>query len=88
MFIFLGGGTGGSADQGAVEAGALQGVQDGQGGGDEGQDGRERQVRLGLTLGVFLRNSSLDPYPQRIQCWGSVTFWCGSGSPDPYRTSN
>ncbi len=18
------------------------------------------------------------------QCWGSVTFWCGSGSPDPY----
>ncbi len=19
-----------------------------------------------------------------IQCWGSVTFWCGSGSPDPY----
>ncbi len=21
-------------------------------------------------------------YPN--QCWGSVTFWCGSGSPDPY----
>jgi hypothetical protein len=18
------------------------------------------------------------------QCWGSVTFWCGSGSADPY----
>ncbi len=18
------------------------------------------------------------------QCWGSVTFWCGFGSPDPY----
>jgi hypothetical protein len=19
-----------------------------------------------------------------FQCWGSVTFWCGSGSSDPY----
>jgi hypothetical protein len=19
-----------------------------------------------------------------LQCWGTVTFWCGSGSPDPY----
>jgi hypothetical protein len=44
MLILSGGGAGGSADQGAVEARALQGVQDGQGGGDEGQDGRERQV--------------------------------------------
>ncbi len=21
---------------------------------------------------------------QSLQCWESVTFWCGSGSPDPY----
>ncbi len=20
----------------------------------------------------------------RMQCWGSMTFWCGSGYPDPY----
>jgi hypothetical protein len=48
MLKYLGGGAGGSADKGAVEARALQGVQDGQGGGDEGQDGRERQVDLNL----------------------------------------
>jgi hypothetical protein len=25
----------------------------------------------------------LERYPLQ-QCWGSMTFWCGSGSPDPY----
>ncbi len=53
MLIHLGGWAGGSADKGAVEARALQGVQDGQGGGDEGQDGRERQVRLEVNLWCF-----------------------------------
>jgi hypothetical protein len=24
------------------------------------------------------------PKNTRKQCWGPVTFWCGSGSPDPY----
>jgi hypothetical protein len=26
----------------------------------------------------------LSYWVDKEQCWGSVTFWCGSGSPDPY----
>ncbi len=33
--------------------------------------------------GIFLCFCPFDPLPF-LQCWGSVTFWCGSGSPDPY----
>ncbi len=31
-----------------------------------------------LSLGL------LYSWNRRKQCWGSVTFWCGSGSADPY----
>jgi hypothetical protein len=26
----------------------------------------------------------LEKIKMMIQCWGSVTLWCGSGSPDSY----
>jgi hypothetical protein len=35
----------------------------------------------------FQSDANLRPlvyYRPSRQCWGSVTFWCGSGSADPY----
>jgi hypothetical protein len=35
--------------------------------------------RMGIRKEIILT----DPDPGR-QCWGSLTYLCGSGSPDPY----
>ncbi len=35
-----------------------------------------------LPQKLFLNIFSL--FHSFLQCWGSVAFWCGSGSPDPY----
>jgi hypothetical protein len=35
------------------------------------------------AVGTIFTTVPLDPI-YTMQCWGSVTFWCGSGSPDQY----
>jgi hypothetical protein len=32
----------------------------------------------------FVVRRTLTYLKLKNQCWGSVTFWCGSGFPDPY----
>ncbi len=32
----------------------------------------------------FFLRKPLQAFKREYQCWGSVTFWCGSGSLDPY----
>jgi hypothetical protein len=43
-------------------------------------------VKWNNWLGWRGLNCALLAPPPYLQCWGSVTFWCGagSGSPDPY----
>ncbi len=33
---------------------------------------------------VIIYMRTVKKYKGSCQCWGSVTFWCGSGSLDPY----
>jgi hypothetical protein len=47
-----------------------------------------KKSKLAFTVSPYLHRLLLDMVPKKKrrakQCWGSVTFWCGSGSPDPY----
>ncbi len=47
--------------------------------------GSEKRLRVRhKNRGKYNRARNYSFFFSKIQCWGSVTFWCGSGSMDPF----